>query len=179
MSAPDETDEGLRRIGRLRRDRDVEGLALEISKSRPLLVRYAAARALGKLGDPRALEALALAVRDEHKDVRIAAIRSLAAIDDPAAIEVLLEARQDPHPIAREWALGGLAQHRVREAVPDLEMYLENPSWYRRRWAARLLALIGDARALEALERARRAERIPRRWVLGRSIRALRRASSL
>ena len=55
-------------------------------------VRYVAARALGKLKDKRATEALALRLKDDEESVRSAAARALGDIGDPKAIPALSEA---------------------------------------------------------------------------------------
>jgi HEAT repeat protein len=58
--------------------------------------RSAAAEALAKLGDPRAVEPLIRALGDIDSDVRGSAARALAKLGDPRAVEPLVRALGDP-----------------------------------------------------------------------------------
>jgi len=55
------------------------------------VVRAAAAGSLGRLGDPRAVEALLVAMRDTYAEPSAEAIRALAALGDPRAVAPLIE----------------------------------------------------------------------------------------
>jgi HEAT repeat protein len=70
-----------------------------------MLVRRAAANALGVIGDPRAIPALARCSReDPDRSVRCAAVSSLEAIKDPATLDPLMEALKDPDALVRAMA---------------------------------------------------------------------------
>ncbi len=74
------------------------------------LVRSRAATALGSLGDPAAVPALAAALGDEHGSVRVAAAHALGEIGgDPATRElgtVLLHGVQTRERVIAAWGLG-------------------------------------------------------------------------
>lgn len=84
-------------------------------------VRQSAAKALGRIGDPRAVEPLIAALQDDHGHVRELSARALGSIGDPRAVEALIAVLQ------------GKDYEYVREA------------------AAEALGKIGDARAIEPL----------------------------
>ena len=102
MARRDEGREWLqatRRIKRLRRSGDVEGLLAELEStvelqagSPPLTVRAPAAHALGGLRDARAVEPLARRLHDRNESVRISAARALGEIGDRSAIPPLVAA---------------------------------------------------------------------------------------
>lgn len=77
------------------RKRPSNALLLAISEDDPM-IRMNAARALGKLGNLRAVRSLIPLVRDENVQVRLAAAESLGAIQDTRAVPALLEAIHDP-----------------------------------------------------------------------------------
>ncbi len=58
-------------------------------------VLFAAASALGKFGDERAVETLITALGDEHGDVRWGVASALGKIGDPIAIPALEKATSD------------------------------------------------------------------------------------
>ncbi|MFZ8842411.1 HEAT repeat domain-containing protein, partial [Thermoflexus sp.] len=73
-------------------------------------VRYAAALALGQIGDPQATPALIQALRDENLVVRWAAAEALRKIGDPQALPALLEALKDEDEGVRRAAAEALGQ---------------------------------------------------------------------
>ena len=83
-------------------------------------VRSAATWALGKIGDPRAVDDLITALRDEDSDVRCAAALVLDEIGGPRAVDDLITALRDEDShvrFAATWALGKIGDPR---AVDDL-----------------------------------------------------------
>ena len=58
-------------------------------------VRFAAAAALGELGDPRAVELLIEALKDKDLRVRFEAALALGVSEDPRAVEPVIEALRD------------------------------------------------------------------------------------
>jgi len=103
-----------------------------------LVVRKNAARALGSIGDPRAVEALEEALKDEAVGVRGGAALALGQICDVGAVEALKEALKDKDASVRRdvtWSLAMLSDPRAVEA---LEEALKDNDWYVRKnvaWA--------------------------------------------
>jgi HEAT repeat protein len=92
-------------------------------------VRNGAARALGEIGDPRAVPPLVERLPREHEaEVRDTIVVALAAFpDDPRAVDALLLALRD-----REWGIRvsaamALGQAGDRRAVPELLDALRDP----------------------------------------------------
>jgi hypothetical protein len=87
-----------------------------------LVVRKNAAWALGGIGDPRAVEALEEALKDEDGHVRGRATSALGSIGDPIAVEALKEALKDEDEYVRNnaaWALGNIGGTRAVEALEE------------------------------------------------------------
>ena len=57
--------------------------------------RRHAVRALGKIGDPKAVTTVLKALKDKHVNVRVSAARALGQIGDPVALPALTEALSD------------------------------------------------------------------------------------
>jgi HEAT repeat protein len=109
-------------------------------------VRQAAARALGELGDVRAVGPLIAALKDEDSRTHKAAAKALGEIGDPA-IERLIAALEDKDPPTREAAARALGELGDARAVDPLIAALENEDSGTRRAAAKALGEIGDPRA--------------------------------
>ena len=121
-------------------------------------VRWAAAGALGEIGDASAIPALLAALRDEDGFVREAAAEVLEKIGDASAIPALLAALRDENPSvcwAAAWALGEIGD---ASAIPALLAALQDEDSAVRGAAARALGAIGDASAIPALLAALRDE---------------------
>jgi HEAT repeat protein len=121
-------------------------------------VRLKVARALGHLGDGRAVEPLIACVRNEQEedDVRAAAARSLGGLGDARAVESLIPCLQrsdeGPHRTAAAGAeaLGRLGDRRAVEPLLACLQW-ELPWGYVRQNAAQALGHLGDRRAVELL----------------------------
>ena len=138
-------------------------------------VRQAAARALGKIKDPRAVKPLIAALKDEKWDVRQAAAEALGEIGAPA-VEPLIAALKGENKDVRQAAaamLGRLGWQPGRDetagwywmvkgdwhncvalgspAVKPLIAALKDENSDVRKAAAEALGKIGDARAVEPL----------------------------
>jgi HEAT repeat protein len=74
--------------------------------------RWAAAWALGAIGDPQAIPALIQALGDSDRDVRRAAAWALGAIGDPQAVPALIQALGDS-----DWDV----RHAARQAIQQIE----------------------------------------------------------
>ena len=121
-----------------------------------LRVREAAAEALGKIGDVRAVKPLIKALRDVAFDVRLNAAFALGRIGEPA-IESLIEALEDGNGLDREAAVEALKAMNTlsntgdARVVQPLIKLLEDKNRAARQGAAKVLGMIGDVRAVEPL----------------------------
>jgi len=87
---------------------DIKGLIKALGYIKDEDVRTAAAGALGQIGDPRAVEPLIAALKDEGESVRSSAARALGKIGDPRAVESLIAALKDKKWHVRKPAAGAL-----------------------------------------------------------------------
>jgi HEAT repeat protein len=133
-------------VAKLVAKKDVQGLikALGYQKDPYGDMHRAAAKALGEIGDQRAVEPLIVALTDER--VRITAIEALGAIGDPRAVESLIAALKDPAYYRREAAIKSLGQIGDPRAIEPLVAALGNNSP-----AIGVLVRLGDPRAVAPL----------------------------
>ncbi len=138
--------------------RAVEALSAAL-KDEELDVRSAAAQALGRLKDPRAVEPLIAALKAEpgittisHEDtgVQYTIADALGEIGAPA-VEPLISCLQDSDVSVRRWAAYALGVIRDARAVEPLIHSLGDEEADVRANAAEALGLIRDARAVEPL----------------------------
>lgn len=115
-------------------------------------IREGAARALGDLQDPGAIEPLILALSDESRLVREEAARSLGRIGGERAVEPLLRALMDDQRCVREGAVQALGCIGS-PAVGPLIVTLSDNDWHARMGAAISLRIIGDGRATDPIIR--------------------------
>lgn len=73
-------------------------------------VRRAAAAALGEIGYPQAVPALAAAVGDSDASVRLAVVEALGRLGGPAVVPALMDALRDPDERVRDAANFGLSE---------------------------------------------------------------------
>ena len=107
----------------MRKRKDVEGLINALTYKWKTTVRFHAARALGKLGDLRAVEPLIQALKTEGWVVRESAIWALGELGDLRAVEPLIEALNDENRglrIDAARALGNLGDVRAIEPLREL-----------------------------------------------------------
>jgi len=71
-------------------------------------VRSAVALALGKIGDPQAVNSIITALKDSKPTVRRATIQALGVIKDPQAVEALIESLGDEDRFVRRMAAEAL-----------------------------------------------------------------------
>jgi heparin/heparan-sulfate lyase len=129
--------EALRKIGQLAVDALVAAIGCQEAG-----VRIVAVRALGGIGDPRAAERLAVAVKGDDPAVCRWAIWALGKIKDPRGVPALMGALKDDDSRTREhatWALGETGE----PAVGALITALGDESDETRGSAVRALAVIG------------------------------------
>ncbi len=96
---------------------DIESIILALHHEDPN-VRWEAARALGVLRNPRAVDPLLVALNDRDPDVRRKAALSLAKIRDPRALEPLRACSvQDENQVVRWAAAWGLGRFQERKSA--------------------------------------------------------------
>ncbi|MBW1980689.1 MAG: HEAT repeat domain-containing protein [Deltaproteobacteria bacterium] len=117
------------------------------------LVRSQAAKALGEIGDPRAVEPLLAALNDQEPLIRRQAAEALGKIGDDRAVAPLLAVlqRKDEAAHVRASAAETLGLLRNPIAVEPLLTALRDQDWNIRSRAAQALGNIGDTRAVEPL----------------------------
>jgi HEAT repeat protein len=118
-------------------------------------VRQAAARALGKLGDPRAVEPLVFALEDRNDHLRKDAIDALGKLGDPRAILPLIAAVRgegaDEIRGSSDYATAALAGFGEAAAEPLLAAFKDETAPRARLLLAWTLGKLGDRRAVEPL----------------------------
>lgn len=137
---------------------NVKGLIRALRYRKDAKVREAAAEALEKIGDPRAVEPLIAALRD-NVWVRRAAAEALVKIGAPA-VEPLIAALGDKDSDIREAAAEVLGAIGDTRAVEPLIAALRDWDKDVREAAAVALGKIGDPRAVEPLIAALRDEQL-------------------
>ena len=113
-------------------------------------LRAVAATALGQIDDIRAVEPLLAALKDGASNVRAAAARALGRLGDVGAVERLIAALKDHESVVRQAAAAGLGEIGDPRAVEPLIANLKGRENVRVAVAV-ALGVIGDARAVEPL----------------------------
>lgn len=114
-------------------------------------VRRFAAKLLGRIRDPRAIEPLGMALYDMHFEVGQAAAESLAGFGE-AGLRVLGEAVQHPEAWLRLHAIHGLTLSADKRIVPALMNMINDPDREVVKQVIRSLGQLRDERALPALQ---------------------------
>jgi HEAT repeat protein len=128
-------------------------------------VRVEAARALGQIGDLRAIEPLIAAIEDRDPEVRVQAVAAVRNLQDPRVPEVLIAALDDDHWSVRAMAITHLGSFKNPDFFGTLVTALttdESPGVRAR--AAEALAGFNDLRATEPLIATLRDENSYVRW---------------
>lgn len=159
--------------------RDVDKLIALVDSSyerRGVFASVEAIRALGKLGDGKAVPALIGLLDSGDSLVRSAASIALGRIGDSRAVEPLRRtAEVDGNEATRHWAVDSLSRIGDPGATPLLMDLLDDPRWGIRKWAATRLADHGDSRGLRPLQKRVRRERLLNRWYMEKQRRRLER----
>jgi HEAT repeat protein len=139
-------------VEKMRAKKDVKGLIRALGYQKDVDTRRDAARTLGEIGDPAAVEPLIQLLRTESPGSRVqkSAMWALAEIGGPA-VESLIEALRDENRSVRERAANALGEIRDTRAVQPLIHALEDEYWPVRKAAVIALGIIGDAGAVEPL----------------------------
>jgi HEAT repeat protein len=148
-------------------------------------VRAEAARALGRIGDTKAVEPLIRTMANETGwDVGTlftAIVEALGAFRDPQITDALVKALGYGYQTART-AAETLKKHRGRRAVEPLIRILDDDAaghgTHTRQFAAELLGVLGDPRAIPALAKALREEEDCELYILQLFCEEIRKAAS-
>jgi len=141
-------------LAKLRAAEAVPALALRLkARDEEGCMRVLAARTLGELSDPRAVEPLFTALLDHDPSVRQAAAQALGRFKEKRVLTMLLEATKDRYDgvrVAAGRAIGNIGDTSV---VPALVRQLESPERGHRHAAGVALGALADPRGIEALIR--------------------------
>jgi HEAT repeat protein len=136
-------------------------------------VRMAAARALARIGGPKARVALEHLALDPNPRLRFAAVQGLERLESPESVSVLREVARDrfphdAHPQTRALAVTILGRMENDEAADHTVEALEDPSAEVRRAARRALrhSKTVQARTDSVILRGSRYEQLLGRWAL-------------
>jgi HEAT repeat protein len=113
--------------------------------------RRAAAMALGRVNDPKALRPLIDALNDPAIGVRVASCEALGSLKIALAVQPLLEALRHRNAALRAAAATALGKIGDSGATPALSAALEDSNGEVRSRSARALGAIGDENALRPL----------------------------
>lgn len=114
-------------------------------------VRKFAAILLGRIGDPRAIEPLGMALYDMHHDVGEVSAEALAHFGR-ASFEVLAEALSHPETWIRIHSITALSKIKDPQIVSVLLQMLNDPEREVKKHVIRSLGALGNVRALPVLE---------------------------
>ena len=157
----------------LKAKRDVDGL-IEALKHKNIVVRSRAAKALGQIGDAKAVKPLNQTLKDESRHVRGKAARALGQIGDRKAVKPLIQALKDKgsqNRHVRERAARALGQIGDERALEPLIQTLMRDEWLTvREGAAEALGKMGEPaqkRLIQALRHKSQGVRLTAAWALG------------
>jgi HEAT repeat protein len=113
-------------------------------------VRRYAAIMLGRLGDPRAIEKLGMALYDLHHEVGETAAEALVKFGSQA-VDVLIESLSHPEAAIREHAVIALGKIQDARVAPALIEMLRDPERTVKMQAMRAMAELREQRAMPEL----------------------------
>lgn len=112
------------------------------------------AKALGRIGDKRALPALIQAARMGDEEVRMASVWAIAQFHDAEVVPPLLAEAERPDPLLQAYTAFALGSFRDARALPLLTRLLKHSHREVAFHAACALGEAGDAKAVPALQKA-------------------------
>jgi HEAT repeat protein len=127
------------------------GPLIEALRDKEGAVRKFAASLLGKLGDPRAIEPLGMALYDLHHEVGKVSAESLARFGSPT-IDILVEALSHPEMWIRIHAIEALARIKDARVTPILLQMLRDPEREVKKHVIESLGSLRDPRSASALQ---------------------------
>jgi len=125
---------------------------------------------LVKIGDSRAVELLIKLLEDENDYIRKEAAVELGKISGLQGVDALVTALDDSDKYVSQAAYNALVESVDDQSVEQLIALLESQNSYTRQYAVELLGLLGDARALAPLKKARVDEPYEMQAVYSQSI---------
>lgn len=114
-------------IAGLERSRSVDGLVHILKGDGSTDRKAAAAEALGRIGDDRAVSSLIAVLGHEEETVRAFSALALGRIGDSRAIKPLVLSLTDPHHRVRAAAAQALGEMREPRAARFLDLLLADP----------------------------------------------------
>ena len=138
-------------VEKMKTNGDIKGLIKALGYRKDVDVRKAAADALERIADPRAVEPFIAALKDSELYVRRKAADALWKIGDARAVEPLIAALKDGDVILCLKAAEALGKIGDARAVEPFIAALKDSDSNLHRKAAELLVKMGDARAVEPL----------------------------
>jgi HEAT repeat protein len=114
------------------------------------VVRKSASVSLGDLNNPRAVDVLINALRDNHFSVRMTASASLVKLGPPA-IDPLMKVLNDADDNTRYLSIESLGKIKDLRAVPSLLEKLNSKDWAERGFTVEALGKIGDKKGIDAI----------------------------
>ncbi|MBI2883498.1 MAG: HEAT repeat domain-containing protein [Candidatus Methylomirabilis oxyfera] len=134
----------------------------------------AAARALGRLGDPIAIPSLIDAAEQTQGEAKVAVFEALAALRASQAVPTARKALWDPDQRVRRWAAVLLQEVGAREALPELHRALADTDPGVRLQAALTLEKFNDRESVQQIKDALSKETIPEvRQAMEQAVRTL------
>jgi HEAT repeat protein len=124
-------------------------------------VPVAAARALGRLGDSKAIHPLLSIAQTPHTELRITVFEALAKLRASEAVPAARKALSDTEQRVRRWAAVLLKEVGAREALPELRQALSDPDPGVRLQAAQAIEKMQDQESREQLKKALDKETVP------------------
>lgn len=152
---PDDRAEAARSLGIRQEKAAVEQLLARLQDEQERdVVKHAVLDALGRIGDPRALQPIIEVLQHEgNGELRASAAQALGLFSDARARQALLDALQSEQKIVVQAAVVGALGHLQHEQAvnPLLALLRQTRQPELRREIARSLGTIGDPRAVKPL----------------------------
>jgi HEAT repeat protein len=113
--------------------------------------RYLAAERLSQIPGSKAVEPLVECLQDSDSTVRRWCISALGTTGDEKAVTAIIPLLNDSEASVRTTAAKTLGKLKAKQAVEPLICALEDENWNTRREAIEALCIIGDGRAVDAI----------------------------
>mgnify|MGYP002345460167 CR=1 FL=1 len=106
--------------------------------------RAQAAYSLGNKKDPKYLDVLCKATKDESANVRRLAVVALGKIGDKRAEETFIQLLKDPEPYTRQYAIIGLGKIGSKKALPYIRKLTNDSVLHVRQTAYKTLSILNE-----------------------------------